>query len=493
MLNIFIKFGFCNKSLKTQCNDARVSVRIKTMKQTITIGHFCVIDHLVLGVAAKNDESNLSKIELKTRMFYNWAKLVNSLESGEVDGAFLLFPLAMESFRKGVDIKLVLLGQREGQVLVMKKGLESISDLKGKTIFVPNEFSVHNILIRKILKKAGVDPNKDVTFKKSFDDIRELVTVIIEGKADAILTGEPWGTLAVKAGAGKIFSVSHETQMHHPCCVLVLRGELIRNNPSACEELIRSLVKAGMFMNAYPRQAAEIGEDFLGYPKNILLESLTHNRGHLLMWDLLPRLEDFSELEDFAVREMHLWKEPIDLEKFIEPKFAQEAYREWTIDTRKEVKDKGRDRTLPGSFGESFQKIKDRLENEIKAAGVKFIKTGEKFPKDSPRQSELSLEDALSGKNYVWTGESAGKGVAFLDLHTDIIPDRVVLALHGSEASRCLLALRFGAEAPVVEVSNSEGDFVLKQNLVMFHFGDETWLSISFTQFRFLALLLEYF
>lgn len=463
------------------------------MKKTITIGHFCVIDHLVLGVAAKNDEGSFENLNLKTQIFYNWKKLTDALESGELDGAFLLFPLAMESFRKGTDIKLVLLGQREGQVLVTSKGIEKISDLIGKTIQVPNKYSVHNILIRQILRREGIDPDKDVKFKTSMNDVRDLPRVVIDGIADAMLTGEPWGTLSIKLGAGKMFSVSHEAKMHHPCCVFVLSSELIKNNSVVCEELIRSLVKAGMFMNAYPRQSAEIGENFLGYPKKILLESLTHNRGHLLMWDLLPRLEDFASLEKIAVEEMHLWKKPIDLSHFIEPKFAQEAYREWTIDTRQEVKDKGGDRTLPGNLSESIIKIKDRLEMEVRSVGIKFVKTGEKFPRSFDRQDNLSVSDALSGKNYIWTGENAGKGIAFIQGSNNINTDRVILELVKSEADRCVDALHFSAKVSDVREFNSEEDFVQTNEPSIFYRGGKTWLNISYTQCRFLGLLLEYF
>jgi NitT/TauT family transport system substrate-binding protein len=151
--------------------------------------------------------------------------------------------------------------------------------------------------------------------------------MLARGSIQAFIAAEPWATIAKNMGVGKMMTVSHDVKSHHVCCVLVLRDEIVNGRPEACQELIDSLVRSGMFINAYPRQVAEIGEIFLKSPKKIIVESLTHDRGHILLWDLLPRIEDFEELQDVAVDEMHLWKKKLDLKKFICADFADNAYR----------------------------------------------------------------------------------------------------------------------------------------------------------------------
>lgn len=70
------------------------------MKPNITIGHFPIIDHLILGIAQKNDGGYFGHFNLRTKIFRNWAKMIDNLNSKKIDGAFLLFPLAIELFRK---------------------------------------------------------------------------------------------------------------------------------------------------------------------------------------------------------------------------------------------------------------------------------------------------------------------------------------------------------------------------------------------------------
>ena len=151
--------------------------------------------------------------------------------------------------------------------------------------------------------------------------------------------------------------------------------------------------------------AAEIAETFIGCPKQIALSALTHGEGQVKFWDLLPRVEDFDELQNVAVDEMHLWKKKLDLKKFINTDFADQAYRAWTIYERKSVKDKGRERTLPGNFREAAAHFESVFGKDILIGGIDVIMPGEKYPGDSGYEKADKvtfpiLEEVLGGKTY---------------------------------------------------------------------------------------------
>ena len=116
------------------------------MKPTFIIGHLPLIDHLILGVAKQHEGDYLKHLVLNTKLFRNWDTMADALSGKQIHGAFLLFPLGIEMFRKGMDIKIVLLGHREGQVCVVDNSIRDLKDLKGKKIFIPHRFSVHYIL-----------------------------------------------------------------------------------------------------------------------------------------------------------------------------------------------------------------------------------------------------------------------------------------------------------------------------------------------------------
>ena len=483
------------------------------MKPKLTIGHFPIIDHLILGVAAHNDGGTFAHFNLKTELFRTWEKMASALKTKKIDGTFIIFPLAMELFREGVDLRAVLLGQREGQILILEKSIKSVKDLKGKTILVPHRYSVHNILVHQLLKREGLNPDTDVHFKTSFKDVGELGSAIRQGMAQAVCTTEPWGVISAKSASARVIPISHELKMHHVCCVLVLRAEVIKNNPEACRELIKSLVKAGMFVSAYPRQAAEIGEKFIACPKKFIVESLTHGSGRVLTWDLLPRLEDFSDWQNIAIKEMKLWESPIDLSRFVEPKFAQEAYSEWMVDTRREVKDKGQNRTIPGNFAESVNRMSLLVDNPVCAVGAKIIRPGEKYPKNLKRDSKTKLslkvlEEVSAGEMiFIQSLSRNNKGVVLSSPSAALEPDAVFLRVNKAQAEKILDVLNFGrkenceiykadeieAKAFGPERVNPVRSSPTSNGVKVFEGKDETWLVLDEKVFRFLPLLLAYF
>ena len=183
------------------------------MKPKITIGHFPIIDHLILGIAQKTDGGHFEHLDLNTKLYVNWDKVAADFKNGKIDGAFLLFPLALELFQKGAKGRIVLLGQREGQAVVASKSVRNITGLKGKRVLVPHRFSVHNILLTIVLKKAGLDPLRDVAYEAGFSDVRDIPDMLGSGKVDAIVSAEPWNTIAVKKGFGHIIGSLRETDL----------------------------------------------------------------------------------------------------------------------------------------------------------------------------------------------------------------------------------------------------------------------------------------
>lgn len=388
------------------------------MKPKLTIGHFPIIDHLILGVARHHDGPYYKNLELATQEFSNWEKMSEALMSGVIQGTFMLAPLAMELFRKGARIKVVLLGQREGQVMIASPSITTPSDLKGKTVLVPETFSIHNILLHQVLRSAGLDPERDVAIQAGFQDVHQIPRLLHDGTVDAFVSAEPWGTLTTDAHDGYVMALSQSLITHHLCCVLVMRDDVISESPDAVQELVGSLVKAGMFMNAYPHQSAEIGAKFMGVPEKIALTSLTHHGGHVLFWDLLPRAEDFEEIQQGLINELKVWRAPIDLDLFLSVSFAQHAYRKWMLDTRREIKDKGETRTLPGSFRQATMRLHEHFPT-ARVTGTKRVVAGQRYPK------------ADKERGFVTFAPDSGKE-----------PDRVHIKMSEEEIKRCMQALK---------------------------------------------------
>ncbi len=302
-------------------------------KPSIRIGYLNISDHLILGVTErkilKRDEV-FKYADLQTRAFIDWHTLGVAFSRGDINAAFMMAPMAMDHFRRGEDIRLVLLGHKNGSVLITNKSanIKTIYDFKGKDVLIPFHLSTHNMLLYNLLNdhqlKIGIGKDVEVqTVPPS--KMPTYVEIDQKGKIGGFLVAEPFGSNAIKAGLGDEFELSKNIWPDHPCCVLVVKAELIRYFPHAVQELTNSLVKSGKFIKNNLNEAAKIGVFFLNQDIEVVERILTSPADRITTDTLMPQIEDFERIQDYITNQMGTIYEKIDLEKFIFARFAEEA------------------------------------------------------------------------------------------------------------------------------------------------------------------------
>jgi NitT/TauT family transport system substrate-binding protein len=468
------------------------SAIIIVMKSEFKIGYLPILDHLVLGVADHNDGGMFEHGEVSSKQFKEWNSLAEAFESGELDGAFLLAPLAVKLYRKnGQNLRVVLLGHREGQVLVTKPEIKSATDIRGMRFSIPHEYSTHNILLQKFLIQAGLKA-KDVSITVATGELRKFSDRLASGEIDGFIAAEPFGTQARQNGAGHILATSADIQASHVIdCVLVLSKNIIDQHPDFSQELVKSLVRAGGFMNAYPRQTAEIGEVFLNFPKKVLLEALTHDRGHIVFWDLLPRVDDFEHL--FAMgKECGLDVDPSDSVGLVDDRFARMAYREWTIGVRQEKKDRGAQRTLPGNYRDAVRRVEELLGRTVTLRAISVIASGDKYPLDVARLPLTTATDVFSDDGVYQPSDKDSniKGLHITRSSEGNDPDYVLLQLSDSEETSLIRALAFGGQGRALLAVKGLFEGVQRgESAIKYQIGRDTLTLLRFSAFRLLPIL----
>ena len=81
---------------------------------------------------------------------------MDALNSGKVYVASMLIELAMKAKEQDIDLKVVALGHRDGNVVVVSEDINKVEDLKGKNFAIPSKLSTHNILLYIMLKNHGL-------------------------------------------------------------------------------------------------------------------------------------------------------------------------------------------------------------------------------------------------------------------------------------------------------------------------------------------------
>lgn len=302
-------------------------------KPTIKIGYLNIADHLILGVTEwkiLRQKERFKYLNLETRPFIDWQSLSAALSRGDIDAAFMLAPLAMDHFRRGEDLRLILLGHRNGSVLITNKraNIKKIDDFRGKDILIPFHLSTHNMLLHKLLGDHNIEIGigKDVEVQTvPPSKMPTYMEIDDKGSIAGFLVAEPFGSNVIKAGLGDEFELSKNIWPNHPCCVFVVTTEIIRYYPNAVQELTNSLVKSGAYIEKNPEEAARIGVFFLNQDINVVKRILQSPVDRITTGNLMPEMEDFEKIQNAITRVMGGIYEKIDLEKFIYTQFAKEA------------------------------------------------------------------------------------------------------------------------------------------------------------------------
>lgn len=178
--------------------------------------------------------------------FRGWAEIRDSAIAGEIDAAHLLAPiplaLAMDiGPADPIPMRLAAIENINGQAITLARrhlgNVEGPEDMRGMSLGIPFEFSMHGFLLRAYLAEG--DPDRDVQLIVMRPP--DMVAQLSVGNIDGFLGPEPVNQRAVFTGAGYIHELSRNMWDGHPCCSFSMRQRFIDDNPRTYLEVARTL------------------------------------------------------------------------------------------------------------------------------------------------------------------------------------------------------------------------------------------------------------
>jgi NitT/TauT family transport system substrate-binding protein len=304
--------GFSNASAKTH----------------LRVGYLPILDHLILLVSHAQDNQTFKSIEIEPKLFKSWRGLEGALRAGVIDAAFILSPLAMDLFNKGVDIKTILLAHRDGSAITVKSNsfIQSALDLKGKAIAIPDRRATHTALLNVYLTKNANLSLKDVVTKVIAPP--DMLKAMQLNRIDAFIVAEPFGSMSQDQGVGKLLILTKDIVNNHVDCIVVIRQDKLRENPVAIQEWITSLIQAGQWIDEdklqnHSEQVAQLTKKYLPYAERAIMSGLQNPNTRISFSDLNPDKADFQIIVDIS-RQAELI-DAVDLDAFIEGQFYQDT------------------------------------------------------------------------------------------------------------------------------------------------------------------------
>lgn len=235
---------------------------------------------------------------------------------------------------------MILFAHKNGSICVKNKTGDDVSGpefFKNKAFYIPHTMSIHNMLGHIYFNNIDLKPS--VTGQKDVDVNFEVVAPIkmggfMAGNEDAsgFMVAEPLGTKAIASGSAELQFLSSEIWENHPCCVLAVQEDLIKNYPDAVRGFTSLLVQAGKVISQKPGYAAEVAVEFLdpkgelGLKVSILKNVLTEPKG-IKTDNLYPVKSDLDFIQNYMHDKMGIGS-VINLNEFVDLKFADKACSE---------------------------------------------------------------------------------------------------------------------------------------------------------------------
>ena len=309
----------------------------------LNVAHIQITDHLALGALKHRIETGdvePQHFDLTTTLKGGWNPIQEGLENGEIDCALVLAPIAMDLFAYDSPIKLVLFAHKNGSTFVRSRHYDPRFDslqsfYKYKVVDIPHKMSVHHMLAHKFLKELGLKPG--VPGKKAINVRFEVVPPIkmpeiMKENEDVagFMVAEPVATKAIVNDIGNLEFYSASRWDNHPCCVVAMQEDFIQKHPEAAREFVSLMVETGEYIENDKTRAAQIAVKFLdpegkmGLNPKVLQNVFSQPQA--IRWDgLYPEAQDLEKIQRYMHDVMEIGK-IIDLEKFIENRFANQAY-----------------------------------------------------------------------------------------------------------------------------------------------------------------------
>jgi NitT/TauT family transport system substrate-binding protein len=295
----------------------------------LRLGFLANITHepALVGIAKGFFTKDLGKnVELKTTIFSSGTEETTAILAGQLDAAYVGPNPAINAWQKsnGTAVKIVSGAASGGASLVVKKGITSAGQLKGKSLATPSLANTQDVALRYWLKQHGLNTTPTGGGDVAIKPIKPNSAAVLEftsGQIDGGWEPEPYATEMVQAGGTRLVNeASLWPGGKFVTTNLVVTQSFLKAHPSTVNGLLKGQIEANSYINADATAAANVANAELtkllgkGLKPNVLsaalpyihftndpiASSLTTDAQHAVAVGLLTPVKNLSGIYDLG-------------------------------------------------------------------------------------------------------------------------------------------------------------------------------------------------
>ena len=197
--------------------------------------------HAVLWIA--RDAGLFEKNGLRTDVAYirSGSTMAQTLVSGEIQMAQMGGPAMLAAGVAGMDVTFVAVALNTTPIVIMGT-VSKMEELKGKAIGVTRYGSNTDISARFAIRKAGLQPEKDVALLQ-LEDYPGIMGGIQSGRIAAGALADPFTDAAKKQGYKEIADIA-ALGLEFPFVGILAKKSYLKENPDTAQRFVRAYTEA---------------------------------------------------------------------------------------------------------------------------------------------------------------------------------------------------------------------------------------------------------
>ena len=259
-------------------------------------------------------------------------KTMTAVISGEADIGFMGAEASVYAYQEGATdavVNFAQLTQRAGNFLVAREEMPDFKweDLKDKKVLGGRKGGMPEMVFEYILRKNGLDPQKDLTIDQSIDFGYTAAAFTGDTSADFTVEFEPSATALEKEGAGYVVASLGVDSGYVPYTSYSAKTSYMDKNPEIIQKFTNALQKGMEYVQSHtPEEIAEVIAPQFAETDLDTVTAIVKRYYDQDTWksNLIFEKESFELLEDILEDSGEL-SERVSYENLITTKYAREA------------------------------------------------------------------------------------------------------------------------------------------------------------------------
>ena len=209
-------------------------------------------------------------------------QLLEAIATGKADAGVGMALRWLKPLEQGFDVKITAAthGGCMRLFALPGSGITKLADFKGKALGASDMAAPDKNFFSIVAAKQGLDPERDLTWRQFPADL--LGEALKRGDIQGFALGDPLASLIRdRDGLVEVTNNLEGEYAARSCCILGVRGSLIRQDRAAARAVTAALLEAQEWVHAQPEAAAEIFAPYARAPVPALTAMLrSHTHGH---------------------------------------------------------------------------------------------------------------------------------------------------------------------------------------------------------------------